>query len=222
MSQLLTDVRSGLRMLVKYPTLSLVSIVTLGLGLGLSTTVFCVVNGALFKGLPFRDSGRIVSLIAGRPSQNQPLQTLSVQDIEVYRQRETSFEPMGAYTIGAVNLSTEEGRPERFSGGLLTVAAFEVLGVEPQIGRGFRTGDDRQGAPPVILIGHDLWRDRYGSSPDVVGRTIRADGVPRVVIGVMPDKFAFPLREDLWLPLTLDPLAAPRSKGPFAPVIARL
>src|SRR5579859_7631706 len=95
MHELLNDLRSGLRMLVKYPTLSLVSILTLGLGIGLSTTVFSVVNGALFKGLPFRDSARVVSLIAGRPSQSQPLQTLSVQDIEVYRQRATSFERMG-------------------------------------------------------------------------------------------------------------------------------
>jgi len=160
MQQIVADVRSGIRMLIKYPTLSLVSILTLGLGIGLSTTVFSVVNGALFKGLPFRDSARVVSLIAARPSQNQPLQTLSVQDVEVFRQRETSFETMGAYHIAAVNLSAEQGRPERFSAGLLTVAAFQVMGVEPVMGRGFRDGDDRPGLPPVILLGHDLWRDR--------------------------------------------------------------
>ncbi len=68
-----------------------------------------------------------------------------------------------------MNLSTEEGRPERFSGGLLTVDAFDALGVQPLLGRGFRQGDDRIGAEPVVLLGHELWRDRYGSSREIVG-----------------------------------------------------
>src|SRR3954451_5009393 len=121
-----------------------------------------------------------------------------------------------------MNLSTEEGRPERFSGGLLTVDAFEALGVEPLIGRGFRQGDDRVGAEPVVLLGYNLWRDRFGSSRDIIGRTIRASGVQRTVIGVMPEKFAFPLREALWAPLAVEPDAKKRGEEPFYQVIARL
>ena len=68
-----------------------------------------------------------------------------------------------------MNLSTEDGRPERYSGGQLTVAAFEALGVQPLLGRGFRAGDDRPGAEPVVLLSYALWRDRYGSSPAIVG-----------------------------------------------------
>jgi len=222
MHQLFTDIRSGVRMLVKYPTLSLVAILTLGLGIGLSTTVFCVVNGGLFKGLPFPDADRIVSLVATNPAQNQPRQPIGVQDLEIWKSRQTSFDRIGAYLFAAVNLSSEAERPERFSGGQLTVAAFEALGVQPILGRGFQTGDDRPGADRVMLIGHDLWRDRYGSSPDIVGQTIRADGIARVVIGVMPEKFAFPIRESLWTPLTADPLATRRGKGPSYLVIARL
>jgi putative ABC transport system permease protein len=222
MHQLFTDVRSGVRMLVKYPTLSLVAILTLGLGIGLSTTVFCVVNGGLFKGLPFPDADRIVSLVATNPAQNQPRQPIGVQDLEIWKSRQTSFDRMGAYLFAAVNLSSETERPERFSGGQLTVAAFEALGVQPILGRGFQAGDDRAGADRVVLIGHDLWRDRYGSSPDIVGKTIRADGMARTVIGVMPEKFAFPIRESLWTPLTVDPLATQRGKGPSYLVIARL
>ena len=79
-------------MLFKYPTLSLVSVLTLGLGIGLSTTVFCVVNGGLFKGLPFPDADRIVSLVGTNPSQNQPRQPISVQDLAVWQARQTSFE----------------------------------------------------------------------------------------------------------------------------------
>ncbi len=139
-----TDVRSGLRMLVKYPTLSIVAILTLGLGIGLSTTVFCVVNGGLFKGLPFPGCG---SHRGGR--RHQPVtESAAAADQRPGSGRSgrsarrrsrnsarTGFSPM--------NLSTEEGRPERFSGGLLTVAAFEALGVQPLLGRGFREGDDR-------------------------------------------------------------------------------
>ena len=222
MNQLLTDLRSGVRMLVKYPTLSIVAIVTLGLGIGLSTTVFCVVNGGLFKGLPFPDADRIVAVVGTNPAQNQPRQPISVQDLAVWKQRQTSFEKFGVYNFLPMNLSTEEGRPERFSGGLLTVETFEALGVQPLYGRGFRDGDDRIGAEPLVLLGYDLWRDRYGSSQDIIGKTIKANGVQRTVIGIMPETFAFPIRESLWAPLALDPTAKPRGQGPSYQVIARL
>lgn len=221
MNQLFTDFRSGVRMLVKYPTLSLVAVVTLGLGIGLSTTVFCVVNGGLFKGLPFPDAARVVSVVGTNPSQNQPRQPISVQDLAVWQERQTSFDSFGAFGFAPMNLSNEEGRPERFSGGQLTVAAFEALGVQPIQGRGFREGDDRPGAEPVILLGYELWRDRYGSSPDIIGKPIRANAVKRTVIGVMPEKFAFPIREMVWIPLSIDPLATPRGQGPNYQVIAR-
>jgi putative ABC transport system permease protein len=222
MTDLLIDFRSGVRMLVKYPMLSSVAVLTLGLGIGLSTTVFCVVNGGLFKGLPFPDAERIVSLVSSTAGQNQPRQPVSVHDVVVWQQRQTSFEKMGAYGFAPVNLATTDGRPERFSASQLTVAAFEVLGVQPILGRGFRDGDDRPGADPVVLIGHDLWRDRYASAPDIIGKPIRANGTYRTVIGVMPHTFAFPIREALWTPLSIDPLAAPRGRGPRYQVIARL
>jgi predicted permease len=209
-------------MLVKYPTLSVVAILTLGLGIGLSTTVFCVVNGGLFKGLPFPDADRVVAVVATNPAQNQPRLPIPVQDLAVWQSRQTSFEKFGAFWFTPINLSTEEGRPERFSGGMLTVQAFEALGVQPALGRGFRDGDDRAGAEPVILLSHDLWRDRYGSSPGIVGKSIKANGEARTVIGVMPPKFAFPIRESAWLPLILDPLATTRGQGPSYQVIARL
>jgi putative ABC transport system permease protein len=222
MNQIATDIRSGLRMLVKYPMLSVVAIVTFGLGIGLSTTVFCVVNGGLFKGLPFPEADRIVAVVGTNPSQNQPQQPISIRDLVIWKARQTSFEKFGEYWFAPMNLSTEEGRPERFSGGLLTVEAFEALGVEPLIGRGFRRGDDRVGAEPVVLLGYNLWRDRFGSSRDIIGRTIRASGVQRTVVGVMPEKFAFPLREALWAPLAVEPDAKKRGEEPFYQVIARL
>ena len=222
MNQLITDIRSGVRMLVKYPTLSLVAVLTLGLGIGLSTTVFSVVNGGLFKGLPFPDADRVVSLVATNAGQNQPRIPIAVQDLAVWQERQSSFEHMGPFAFAPMNLSLDEGRPERIPGAQLSVAAFRALGVEPLHGRGFREGDDRPGAEPVVLIGHDLWRESYGGSLDIIGRTIRGNGVQRVVIGVMPEKFAFPIREAVWTPLVVDPLATPRGQGPNYQVIARL
>ena len=222
MNQLVTDIRSGVRMLVKYRTLSLVAILTLGVGIGLSTTVFCVVNGGLFKGLPFPNADRIVAVVTTNPAQNQPRQAMSEHDLAVWESRQTSFDRIGAYAFAPVNLSSEDGRPERFAGGQLTVAAFEALGVQPMLGRGFQPGDDKAGRPPIILLSHDLWRDRYGSSREIVGKAIRANGLQREVIGVMPPKFGFPIREAVWTPLTVDPHAKPRGQGSIYPVIARL
>jgi predicted permease len=222
MSQLIGDLRSGVRMLVKYPTLSLVAVLTLGLGIGLSTTVFCVVNGGLFKGLPFPNADRIVSVVGTNPSQNQPQQPISVHDLAVFQERQTSFDKFGAYGFAPMNFADQEGRPERLAGGQLTVAAFEALGVAPFLGRGFQEGDDRSGAEPVMLLSYELWRDRYSSARDIVGRSIRANGVHRVVIGVMPERFAFPIREAVWIPLVVDPLATKRGQGPNHQVIARL
>src|SRR5687768_13900513 len=151
MKYLFSDLVSGVRMLVKYPTLSLVAILTLGLGIGLSTTVFCVVNGGMFKGLPFPNGDRIVSIFSTNVSQGQPRLPVSVHDLAVHLSRQTSFESIGAFGSTPFNLAMEEGRPERFAGGQLTVGAFKALGVQPALGRGFREGDDKPGAEPVML-----------------------------------------------------------------------
>ncbi len=222
MQQLLSDIQSGVRMLVKYPMLSLVAIVTLGLGLGLSTTVFCVVNGGLFKGLPFKDADRVVALVATNPSQGQPRVPIAVRDVPIWQERQTSFDVLEPVGVTPLNLSTEEGRPERFTAGQLTVPVFRMLGVEPVIGRGFRDGDDRPAAEPVILLGYDIWQQKYGGASDVIGRSVRASGVYRTVIGVMPETFGFPFQEELWVPLVLDPLAQPRGQGPSYQMVGRL
>ena len=153
MNQLLTDIRSGLRMLVKYPTLSVVAVLTLGLGIGLSTTVFCVVNGGMFKGLPFPDGDRVVAVVS--TTQNQPRQPISVHDFAVWQERQTSFEKFGAFGFAPMNLSTEEGRPERYSGGQLTVHGFEALGVQPILGRGFNA-EDKRCQPQCLMAGNSI------------------------------------------------------------------
>jgi putative ABC transport system permease protein len=221
MNQLASDIRSGVRLLLKYPTLSLVAVLTLGLGIGLATTVFSVVNGG-FKGLPFPAADRIMAVGATNPSQQQPRQPISSQDLEVWQDRQTAFEQFGPYALAPVNLATDEGRPERFSGAQLTSAAFAALGVEPILGRGFKEGDDRPGAEPIILLSEHLWRDRYAQRPGIVGTVIRANGAFRTVVGVMPERFGFPINQEIWMPLVIDSPAKPRGQGPNYQVVARL
>jgi len=222
MRHILADIRYGVRMLIKHPTLSITAVLTFGLGIGLTTTVFSIVNGALYKGLPFEEADRIVSVVGTNPSRNIQRQPIGVQDLAVWQKRQTAFETAGAYAVVPINLSVGDDRPERFSAGQLTVGAFEALRVEPALGRGFRAGDDKLSADPVILLSHEVWRDRFGSAPDVVGRTVRANSVARTVIGVMPEGFAFPAFERLWIPLALDPLATPRGQGPAFGFVGRL
>ncbi|HEY0872650.1 MAG TPA: ABC transporter permease [Vicinamibacterales bacterium] len=222
MDTFLRDLSSGVRMLLRYPTLSSVAILTLGVGIGLSTTVFCVVNGGLFKGLPFPNADRIVAVFASNVSQGQPRMPMPVHDFDTLRQRQTSFESLGAYAMGAYNLSLEPGRPERFLGAQLSVEAFRALGVQPILGRGFRDGDEQPGSDAVVLLGHDLWRDRYAGAPDIVGQTIHANGRQLTIIGVMPENFMFPFRQSLWVPLRVDPLATQRGNGPTYGVVGLL
>ena len=220
--QVIGDLRSGVRALRKYPMLSIVAIVTFGLGLGLSTTVFSIVNGALFKGLPFEEPDRVVALFDTKPSEHDSSRPIPVQDLPLWQARQTVLDIFGAYDRTSINLSTDEGRPERVSAGQLTVAAFQALRVKPVLGRGFEPGDDQFGAPPVILLGDDVWRSRFGASRDVVNTMLRTNGLTRRVIGVMPPRFGFPELESVWVPLQFNPHGTPRGKGPNYPVIARL
>ena len=111
MNQFFTDVRFGIRVLLKYPTLSLVAVLTLGLGIGLSTIVFCIVNGALYKGLPFPNADRFVAVMATNVGQNKPRLPINIHDYAVWESRQISFEKFGAYDFMPMNLSNDaEGR----------------------------------------------------------------------------------------------------------------
>ena len=139
------DLRSGIRALRTYPTLSTVAIITLGLGLGLSTTVFCVVNGALFKGLPFEEPDRVVVLFGTKPSEHDTYRQIPVQDMPVWQSRQTAFDVLGPYSTTSVNLSSDEGRPERVSAGAA-------------IGRGIRRAQGQARARTRVRV----WRRSAG------------------------------------------------------------
>ena len=185
MDSLLKDLRFGFRMLVKQPALALVAIVTFALGIGLTATVFSIVNGALYQGLPFEESERVAWVHRNNPSENLNQIGVSVPDYFDWKARQNVFERMAAMSFNPVNLAQGEGRPERFYGAQFTADMLDVLNVVPILGRGFREGEDRPGAEPVIMIGYDLWQDRFGGSREILGETVRANGVTRTIIGVI-------------------------------------
>jgi predicted permease len=212
MEALVKDIHLGIRLLVKNPGISLIVIATFGLGIGLTTLVYSVVNGALFKGLPFPESHRVLSIDRTEPPNNDRT-GITLHDLEDWRGQQTVFDGIAAMDIRTVNMADTERHPERYTGGVVTANMFDVLGVNPVLGRTFLTGEDRPGAEPVIIIGHDIWQNRFTADPNVLGRTVRANGVQRTIVGVMPEGFMFPDREQMWIPLEIDLATTPRGEG---------
>jgi putative ABC transport system permease protein len=209
-------------MLLKRPVLSLAAIVTFGLGIGLTTAVFSVVNGIFLRGLPFEGSERLMAIQVANPSLGYSRMGVEVHDLVDLREQQTVFEGLGAYDDGQVNFAPGNGPPERLYGAYFSAGVLQQLNVRPVLGRGFRDEEERPGAQPTVIIGHDLWQERFGGSRDVLGRTVRINGATRTIVGVMPAGFAFPHHQQVWLPLRIDPAASQRGRGPSYDVIGRL
>ncbi|MFL5538150.1 MAG: ABC transporter permease [Longimicrobiaceae bacterium] len=217
---LLKDLRYGARKLVHNPGFAAVTVVTLALGIGLTTTMFSIVYGALLRGLPFEHAERIVSVRRANPVRDFREMEVSPHDFVDYRAQARSFEGLAAFTSGTVNVSGSE-KPERFDGAYMSANAFEVLRARPLLGRTFRPGEDAVGAPAVVVLGYDIWQNRFRGDRAIIGRTIRVNGEQAEVIGVMPPRFKFPVSEALWVPLRR-PLEAKRGDGADVAVLGRL
>lgn len=215
------DVRYGLRSLLKSPGLSLVATLALMLGIGLTTTMFSIVYGAMMKGLPYPDGDRVVLIQRANPVRGIQNAGVPIQDYLDYRAQQHAFTDLGAYTSGTVFVSGEE-KAERFDGSWITANTFDVLGVHPALGRAFRAGEDSPHGEKVAILAYATWRERYNGDRDIIGRTIRVNGVPTVVVGVMPEGFAFPQNDRIWLPLQTDPQATTRDKSQTLSVFGKL
>ncbi len=207
---LLQDLRIGARGLLKRPGFTLAALLTLALGIGANAAVFSVVSGVLLAPLPYRDADRVVVIW----SRWTGFEKTWVSDAETldYRNRTQSFEDVGGWNIGQVNL-TGGGDAIRIGAGFLTPNLLSVLGAPPALGRGFTDADAAADTPTSVILSDGLWRQRFGARPDIVGQTIQVNGIAREVIGVMPRGFQLPTDyvadaaepTRLWLPLRLDP-----------------
>lgn len=220
MSSVLADLRQSWRIFVRQPGLASAAVVALAMGIGFTTTMFSVLHGGT-RSLPFDAPEQIVAVVETQPSAG--LFDIAPGDHEVARWRQTltSFAGLAAFQSVSVNVSGAGDPPERLSATRITPDAFGILGVGAARGRAFAEADAGPAAPPVVVLGHDVWRTRYRADPALVGQQVRLDGVPTTVIGVMPAGFGFPINADVWLPLRIDPAAAP-GDGANTQVFGRL
>jgi predicted permease len=208
-------------MIRKNPGASALAVVALALGIGLTTTMFSIVQGAILRGLPFEESEKIQFLSVVTPNNQGRGDPVSYHDFVDWRSQQTSFESLEGYSNLGMTVTGASGYPERLRGLRVTPGLFRALRATPIVGRDFTEADAQPGAPAVIIIGHRIWETRYGSSPSALGQTLNVNGVPATVIGVMPPKFGFPQTHNAWQPLsfTLNPK---RATGGRVQVIGRL
>lgn len=201
------DIRFALRLLLHDRWLSLAAVLALALGIAVNTAVFTIVNALLFRELPFDEPDRIVSISTAPAGSPRATAGVSLPDLTDWRSAVRAFDGLGAASERTMNVSDESGAPARFVGTYISTGSFELLRRAPALGRTFTADDDHTGANPVVILGYTIWRDRYQADPAIIGRTIRVNGVPSTVIGVMPEGFGFPARSRLWQPLALMPSA---------------
>jgi len=201
---LIQDLRIGLRVLVKERAFCALAVFVLALGVAAVTTQFSVVNAVMLRGFSFPNADRLMNVRFIDPTSASVFgvngRILSM-DFEEFRTEQQSFEMMAAYLNGSTVNVTTEGTPHRYTGGYVTEDFFRILGVGPVLGRDFTAADNQPGAPKVALLGYAVWQRDFGGSPEIVGRGIRINGAPATIVGVMPPGFAFPVNEEVWIPL---------------------
>jgi predicted permease len=195
------DLRYTARTLARARGFALTAMVIVALGIGATTAAFSVADFVLLRPLPFPEANRLVMIWQRQPGYGR--MELAPITFDDWRREARSFERSGAYTPVSANLAST-GEPSRVSGAWVTADLLPTLGVQPALGRLFRDGEDREGAPPVLIIGDSLWRAAFGGAPSIVGRTVRLNDEPYTIVGVMPPSFRFPSADaEFWRPLLL-------------------
>ncbi len=212
----------ALRHLRKHPGYLIVTVLTLALGIGANTAIFSVVNGVVLRPLPYPDPGRLVFITSQFPSLGFDQFWVSAPEFVEFRERNASFEDVGAYRAGAVNLGTQD-QPRRVVSALITSELMPVLGVAPLRGRQFTRADTLPGAEDVGALSSELWRTAFGGDESVLGRVIPIDGNPTRIVGIMPPGYDIhDQKVQVWLPLTLDPANPGNRGGHFLYLVGRL
>jgi putative ABC transport system permease protein len=215
------DFRFAVRLLKKERGFTLVAVTVLGLGIGVNNTQFILVNAICIRGLPIDRPDRVLFLSA-RDARDQEL-SLSYREFDAIQAHTRAFAGLAAFANAPVAVGDEGRAPDRALLTYLSAGAFRLLGATPTLGRDFEPADDRPGAPTVAILGSGLWTSRYGADPSIVGRVIRINGTPSIVIGVMAGGFRFPGNTEVWQPLALMPgIATERRAARALSVFGRL
>jgi len=192
------DIRYAFRTLLRERGFASMAVLSLAVGIGANTAIFSVVNSVLLRALPYRDPERLYTIREVVPKLAHLYPSLPVNFSHYYewRARWSALESIAIMESSAPNL-TGVGEPELLNGALVSASVFRVLGVSPQLGRGFLDEEDPEGHDQVAVISDSLWRRRFSADPAIIGRKITLNGRPHVVVGVLPSGFQFPNREGL-------------------------
>jgi putative ABC transport system permease protein len=197
------DLRFAFRTLRKSPGFTAVAVLTLALGIGANTAVFTVVNGVLLRPMPFPESDRLYLLsLAPRGGAFEWRPGISDCDYLGFREQDQAFENIASFTKGTTANLTGAGDPVQIPVAYVTTQFLATLRANPEMGRGFLAEEDEPGRDNVVLLSNELWKERFGSDPGILGKRIRLDGADRTVIGIMPPGFAFPAAK-AWMPLAI-------------------
>ena len=193
------DVRLAARLLGKDWRFTTAVVLTLGLAIGVNTSIFTLIDMTLIRELPFRDPDRLVRL--GTLNEQGNRIGLSYREFHDWSRAADTLAGLAASIDGTVSLSGDGSPAERVHGSFVSTNLFDLLGRTPVLGRGLATNDGLPGAVPVVVLSDRTWQRRYGGDPSVIGRVVRVDDVPSTIVGVMPRGFKFPLIAQVWLPL---------------------
>jgi len=198
MHDLIQDIRYAFRTIAKNPGFAAVVILTLGLGIGINTTVFISANAVLFRPFPYAEPSRLVSVRTTDVRNSTVGGPFSYPDFHDVREKASSFTAMAAYDNNSYNLAATGAEPERVEGASVSATLFPLLGMAPEKGRNFREDEDKPGAERVVMLSHALWVRRFASDPAIVGKPVLLNGLAHTVVGVMPGNFSFPTNQLLW------------------------
>jgi putative ABC transport system permease protein len=219
---MLQDLRTAVRAILKDRWLAAAAVFALALGIGVNATVFTLVNAVLIRGLPFQDSASLYVLGTQRlPVEgNQNVGGVSYQEWQDWRSEMRSFIDMAAFTQISANIADDRAMPEQQSGARVSENLFRLLGQQPLIGRDFLPEDGQKDAQRVVILGNGIWKNRYAADPAILGKSLRINGEPATIIGVMPPGMKFPTRAELWTQI-IPAGETPRNRREYA-VAARL
>lgn len=212
------NVKLGFRMLSAHAGLSVIGGLAVAAVIAIGAAYFELAHEVWYPTLPLEDGDRVVGIMY---RSSDELYYVSLQEFLALREELESVEEIGAYQEVDRYLTVEDGRSGTIEVARITPSAFRLTGARPLLGRTLEPADVRAGAPPVAVLGYDVWQARFGGEPGVVGRSLRLDDVPATVVGVMPEGFAFPENHSLWTPLRTDTADYDRG-GPTVTVFGRL
>jgi predicted permease len=215
MTTLWQDIKYGFRMLGRNPGVTVLVVVILAIGVAGMTTVFSLFNGLFLRPFPVPHEERMMTLCETDFKTGTQYLSPMYARFQAWRQYNQTFECMGFCSFWESNLSLDD-KAERIGLRLATHDFLEVLGVQPALGRYFTAEEDRPGGPNVALVSFGLWERLFGRDPGVLGRTLRLDGDPYAIIGVLPPQADFPERRDIWQPLRADTEGGHGGLGSFA------